>query len=99
MEQNLPNQIICYVYGKTLSSKQANFRRHLKDRHGIIESINYSVKCEEPSCDYMCSKVGELRTHLQSVHKLDQEVEELHFKSFEGELQIYYFMGNILFLT
>lgn len=79
----LSSDIICHICGIKFTSKLSNLRRHLKVKHGVIESRDGNSKCLETDCKFVCFKLNDLRKHLEISHQIYQDVEELHFGSFE----------------
>lgn len=76
--------IICDICGKEFTSTRSSFRRHLRDKHNIVETVEYGVKCMEPNCNFTCSMLKDLRQHLESHHDMLQEVDELLFRNIQG---------------
>jgi uncharacterized C2H2 Zn-finger protein len=77
----------CDLCDKTFSAAKSVYR-HKRVNHNLIVSISGKNECEY--CSETFRQHADLMKHIQEHHKddcEDEEVEELHFPSFDGTLQ------------
>ncbi len=63
---------------------RASLFKHMKKEHPNEQTSFGNIKCMEESCNFTCRYIDRLRSHLENVHSILMETEELKFVSFEG---------------
>lgn len=77
----------CLICNKVFT-QQNNLNRHYKNVHKSENSVSYNFNVFQNKCLDGCNcsfkTLKELRVHLENVHNLDMNKENLEFKTFEG---------------
>ena len=58
--------------------------KHTRSSHPQVDQTNQQIYCKESLCDYACSRVYQLRTHLTETHGLEMRPYSKVFSSNEG---------------
>ena len=73
----------CDHCGKHYESRSGLFK-HTRSSHPQVDQTNQQIYCKESLCDYACSRVYQLRTHLTETHGLEMRQYSKVFSSNEG---------------
>ena len=75
-------QHTCKICGVKYAHRASLFK-HVRKVHPN-ETTTGNIKCREDTCTFTCRYLAGLRKHLQQVHSIPMEAEEIDFRTFEG---------------
>ena len=70
--------------------------KHMRKIHPETKKQEGNITCRESMCLFQCRTLADLRNHLQCVHNIDMDTEELQFRNQEGTCN-YKALGCICF--
>ena len=73
----------CKVCGVHYAHRASLFK-HMRKLHPTNQSSCGNIRCQEEACNFTCRYLDGLRSHLETVHSIPMEREEITFGSFQG---------------